>query len=90
MQVVTTELYGISDVTGLGVNLEIHRYALERIGENYRFRKKGLLRVIYHWLKGIDIVPHRQNKCPTWGALADAVSPISYSLAMRIRNKYCC
>ena len=90
MPEVIAELYNISDVSGLGLNLGIRMSALEIIEKDYRSSRDQLRMVIYHWLIRRGIGRQKQNEHPTWGALADAVSPINHALAMRVRDKYCC
>ena len=90
MRKVLIELNDISDVETLGLDLGIRMSALEKImTEHPQQLEKQKTRVIYHWLKGREIVREKQGEPPTWTGLADAVSRLDPTLSERIRRQYC-
>ena len=89
MQRIVTELTAISDIVSLGLELGIRMSALEEIKADNPQVKQQRMQVVYYWLKRRDIVRTRQDECPTWTGLANAVGSLDHALSERIRCQYC-
>ena len=86
---VTIELNAISNVELLTLNLGIRMSAWLKIEVEHQQVEKQKTRVLYHWLKRMEITEDKQCEKPTWAGLAEAVDEIDPNLSKGIRCKYC-
>ena len=83
LQKIVTEL---SDIA-LALNLGIRMSAWLKIeAEHPQQVEKQKMRVLYYWLKRMEIIESKMSEDPTWARLAEAVAKIDPKI---IRCKYC-
>ena len=87
MEKILVEVRKIVDVQGLGLALGICMTAVEKIMEmgNPARQKR---QIIFHWLRGKDIIKDRRGQVPTWNLLAEAVEEESPVISQSIRSKH--
>ena len=88
MDTFVTELQDISDVLQLGLALGIRKSALDKIKQDNTMLEKQKIEVIHYWLTRRDIVRKKQEECPGWSGLADAVARVNPSLSDNIRRRH--
>ena len=90
LQEVRTELRDINRVVELGLSLGLRMSAIERIQADHpQSVEDQKTRILYAWLKGVDIVSSKQSSLPTWSEIANAVANENKTLSRTIRRKYC-
>ena len=86
---VLEEVYDITEVVQLGLNLGLHPKAIVKIKLENKTLEDQKTWILFAWLERNDIVPKKQSCLPTWSELADAVAKESNALSRSIRLKYC-
>ena len=71
-----------ADWNSIGTYLYIPHGSLKEIMHDYRTSKDCLLEMVAVWLT-------RNEPCPTWPALADAVQYVDQHIAEKIRTEKC-
>ena len=78
----SNELDSVVDWHSLGVKLGLKGHELSIVAANYRGNTRCKHEMLIHWLKN--------DKCPTWKAVVDALSLMGErAVALKIRDKHC-
>ena len=90
LQSIATELRDMSDVEPLALSLGIRMTAWLRIASEHPQQvETQKRRVLYHWLKRMEIIGSKQSERPSWAGLAEAVAGFDPMLSERIRRQHC-